>query len=120
MFSRGERSFRFLFPRARTGRGREGGGRGEGESERAKRGGRECTFRVHSHPFDHSSSISDLDLECNSPAGERDEAKWLEEKENKVPGVGGGGGPSGRGSKKRLGIPDEKRADRKERVNREN
>lgn len=88
------------------------------EEERTNRqnGEGKSALSMHSHPFDHSSSISDLDLECNSRSvrgtrlngwkGKRIKCRELKLK--------------GRRNKKRLGIRDEKRRDRKERVNREN
>lgn len=40
---------------------------GETKKERTRQDGEgKSALSMHSHPFDHSSSISDLDLECNS------------------------------------------------------
>lgn len=71
---------------------------------------------MHSHPFDHSSSISDLDLECNSRSVRGTRLNGWKRKRIKCRELK----LKGRRNKKRLGIPDEKRIDRKERVNREN
>lgn len=60
VFSRGERSCRFLSRPSCAGGTRR-------ERERARQDGEgKSALSMHSHPFDHSSSISDLDLECNS------------------------------------------------------
>lgn len=69
---------------------------------------------MHSHPFDHSSSISDLDLECNSWQKVRGRlngwrGKRLKCRELKLKTLE-------RRNKKSLGIRDEKRRDRKERI----
>lgn len=58
VFSHGERLFRF-FSRCECA--------GETKREKTRQNGEgKSALSMHSHPFDHSSSISDLDLECNS------------------------------------------------------
>lgn len=104
----------FLIVNVRVDKEREGG------RERTRRNGEsKSALSVHSHPFDHSSSISDLDLECNSRQevrgtglngrrGRRTKCRELKLKALE------------RRNKKRLGIRDEKRRDKREKVNKEN
>lgn len=93
---------------------------GERARERNRQGGEgKSALSMHSHPFDHSSSISDLDLECNSRREVRGtrlngwRGKRIKCRELKLKALG-------RRNKERLGIQNEKKRDRKRRVNKEN